>query len=210
VAGQRVAIEFSTDGGETFHDFAETVSDASGNFTLPVPSLQNNQQVYDVYWRNTAENEAWLGSFYGNIATILHAQNHYNMDIANIYLVSPDPGASVSLPVTFIWQRRTTLTDDYGVGLSNGDESKFRTVSGLGYADRATMTTVPDWVVVNAKNYWYGVVQTPDGIGFSYWMYEIYFRNLSSLTLNSPEMNTWQPVETMSLHRDLPRIKPAE
>lgn len=219
VAGQRVVIDYTTDGWNTYYEYASTTTNADGTFSLPMPPLLTANHRYQVYWVNISSNESWLRSFYGKVGTNQSASHHYEFEIANVRLVSPASGVSISLPVTFIWNRRGIAGDRYGVVLANGSLTRSAAVSPKSDTDRTTVTTLPAWVTPNTRHYWYAYVETPAGFGYSYWMNEIYFRSttLSALNAASPdgagpqvvEWNAGLPLPAGSAPA-LPEARPAE
>jgi hypothetical protein len=98
----------------------------------------------------------------------LHAGD---FDIADIALVSPGDGATVSLPRTFYWTPRpATPSDDYEFDLydpTDGDPWWW-TDPTLGYVGSYTLSSLPSGFSPWTEYAWEVWVYGPDGYGISY------------------------------------------
>lgn len=178
--GQRVALCYTTDNWKNYKEYAATTTGADGSFTMPMPPLLSPQHQFQIVWRNTQGNDAWLSSFYSNTATQETARRSYALDIANVRLIYPPPGWQGSLPVTFQWARRSSGSDTYRIVLADETGQNIAS-SAIGYTTgSAVINALPGWVKPGMKIYWFVEVNTPDGYGYSYWMNPITFNGLAA------------------------------
>ena len=102
-----------------------------------------------------------------------------NFDIADIPLVSPSSGATVGLPQTFQWTRRTASpTDSYELNLYDYVDFNpwWWTAPPLGYVNSYTLNSLPTGFTSGTTYAWYVAAYSPDGgYGESYYSYQVTF-----------------------------------
>ena len=87
---------------------------------------------------------AWYGSIITPAYTSGTRLHGGSFDIANVDLLSPAYGATVSLPATFTWQRRGLAGDTYRIFLFDLDTGDGALTRDLGDTGSTTLTSLPD------------------------------------------------------------------
>jgi hypothetical protein len=122
------------------------------------------------YW-HTADNVTYDGTTLETYATF---------DIADVVLTTPDPGASVDLPVTFTWiPRPASPTDSYEFELFDpaNEEPYFYTDPPLGNVSSFTLQDLPNGFEEGVEYGWAISVLSPEGgFGGSYYYFPITFK----------------------------------
>jgi len=180
VAGTTVLLRYYN--GTSWSTYASTTTDASGKYQFSaVPTLSTGQKYY-IRWSNaTGDNTRlylWIcNSITSNAPTTAALQCSF--DIQNIVLLSPASGATVSLPQTFSWQKRTTSSDDYELNIMDvADFSPWWwTNPSLGYNGSYTLNTLPGGFSINTEYGWEMWVYGTNGYGTSYYYRPITFSN---------------------------------
>lgn len=186
-----------------------TASDGTYRFTN-VPSLSSGQKYY-VRYVNPSLNDsqgrlaAWgtreLTSYTAGTAVDLGT-----FDIADVTLVSPPPGASVTLPTTFSWNPRSaTPQDSYGVAIYSTSGSLVNMQPPVGYTGSYTMNSLPSGVSAGTTYLWSVYILWADGsVGLAYWGHSITF-NTSRLVPGAPDsarlLTPVNPVEVLEALR---------
>ena len=154
-------------------------TDSNGDYTFTgVPSLGSGEVYYVLYDNGDNDNldvtdylAAWWSYQIPSYTAGASAAGG-DFDIANFTHVSPGSSATVTLPQTFTWTRRSTTTDDsYTFNLFDFDDGDpaFESPK-LGYADSYNLTSLPAGFDYDTEYAWYMAVYAPDdGFGISYW-----------------------------------------
>lgn len=103
-----------------------------------------------------------------------------NFDIADIALVAPYDGATVSLPYTFQWTPRpATPSDSYALAIYDpNDPNRYAYTSPLGYVGSINVTHLPPFVQPGVQYRWEVLAFSPDGgIGISLHARRVAFTN---------------------------------
>jgi hypothetical protein len=104
-----------------------------------------------------------------------------DFDIANIVLVNPAPGASVTLPATFEWQRRSsTPSDRYEWELFNINTGDYWLSGEVGYVSGFVVSGLPQGVSHGTPYGW--DVWVYDGLGgggVSYYYRQVTFSGVA-------------------------------
>ena len=149
-----------------------------------MPGLGGGQTYYVRYGPNSIE--PWcLFAWYGPDITSYTAGTSVHggdFDIANVSLLSPDPGATLSLPITFTWQRRGVATDTYRWVLFDPSDPSTGWITGdLGYVDSFTLSNLPSGAEHGKEYGWYvEVYNGPDSFGASFYYHPITFSATAS------------------------------
>jgi uncharacterized repeat protein (TIGR01451 family) len=168
-------------------DVANT--DYNGNFMFVPPPLQAGQ-AYCVRWTNWWITEGYgyngqISVWFTRIATTYNSDQILHIgdfDIADVPLLSPAAGSTVSLPMTFQWTKRpATQNDSYQFELFDpGGPSDFITPL-LGYVNSYTLNQLPDGFVTSKTYGWTLLVNTSDGgYGLVYYYNPVIFFNHGS------------------------------
>jgi hypothetical protein len=136
--------------------------------------------VYYVrYGPNTAQPD-YLHNWHGpNISTYTAGDSvpGGDFDIANVSLLSPANGITVTLPVTFTWQMRGVASDTYRwVLFEPGTGTVLNVSDDLGSVGSYTLTSLPDGVDYDEAYGWYArVYNGPDSYGIPYYYRAVTF-----------------------------------
>ncbi len=176
-----VALELRFYNGSTWSTRASTTTAANGSYSfLGVPGLSPGQIYYVRYLNTTTPSRlfTWHTRLLGTYAA--GAEVHIgDFDVANIALVAPAPGATVSLPRAFQWSARpATTSDSYEFDLFDPQDGNpyFFTDPPLGYVSSYTLNGLPAGFKVNTQYVWDMWVYSPDGgYGISYYAYYVRF-----------------------------------
>jgi hypothetical protein len=161
-----------------------TTTDAKGAYLFSgVPSLGAGQTYYVRFGPND-DNEKQLYFWFGpDITSYVSgtAVSGSDFDISDVVLLKPTPGATVSLPITFQWQRRGVAGDDYVVEILDLTGGDTWVTNNLGDVGSFTASNLPPEIVAGKTYGWDMIVfHGDDAFGYSYWYHEIIF---SSTTL---------------------------
>jgi hypothetical protein len=175
-------------------DPLQDVTDSTGRYSFDdVPTVIT--QTYYVSYENWGpNNDPSRLAFYDNSIDNYVAGSNLQIDtfdIADVILLDPVDGQTISLPYTFQWQPRpATPTDNYNWwgGCSWGSDGMGLGSNLLGYADSFTLNSVPDEFYYQESECWWGIdITAPNGgYGESYAYPMIYYQ--SSLTNNNVGM----------------------
>lgn len=170
--------------GSRWSVYASTSTDGNGYYKfLNVPKLSGDQ-VYSVGFENIYHNDSWL--LFWDCWDVTPAKydpynNVCNFDIENIYLYSPDPDASVSLPQDFLWVPRVTTSDNYVFYIGDPDDyDPIARTDFLGYVYGVNITNLPSGFFTHTEYGWWVDVVGPHGWGTSYYYRAVTFLNISS------------------------------
>lgn len=164
---------------------ASTYTDSNGNYAFTgVPSLSTGQRYYVLYsnYGTSGRLRAWgtreLTSYTAGTAVPIG-----DFDIADVPLVAPSDGATVSLPYTFQWTPRSaTPTDSYSLAVYDpADLDPYAYTAPLGYVGSVMLTSLPPAFSPGVQYRWEVLVWSPDGgLGISYAARTITFSNIGS------------------------------
>jgi len=157
--------------GSSFSLVASTPTEPDGMYRFTgLPSLSPIEEYWVVY-ENTAGTpgrlEVWV-TWPITLYTTGSRVHAGDFDVADISLVSPADGATVSLPHTFYWNPRpATPSDDYEFDLydpADGDPW-WGTDPTLGYVASYTLSSLPSGFEPGTQYAWEVWVGGPDGVG---------------------------------------------
>ena len=158
---------------------ASATTDTQGRYRFTdVPSLGPDQLYYVLYGPNTTDSR-YLYAWYGpDITAYTEGQNMPggDFDIANVDLLSPEPGVTVTLPATFTWEMRGIDSDTYRWGLFDptGDDSWW--TDDLGAANSFELTGLPEGASYLHEYGWHVYVfNAPDSYGSSFYYRPVTF-----------------------------------
>jgi len=146
-AAPGISLDLRFYNGTTWSTVATTSTDGDGRYRFTgAASLSPGQTYYVRYGPNNSDSRyvfAWYGPDITTYTAGLAVAGG-DFDIANVVLLSPAPGATVSLPVTFNWQRRGIAGDTYRVGLFDLETGDEWITDDLGDVGSFTMTGLPN------------------------------------------------------------------
>ncbi len=184
IPGIYLALRFYN--GSSWSTALTTVTQADGTYEFTGASSLTSGQKYYVLYDNgdngNTKNSNYLaiwGSFDITSYTAGDSVAGGDFDIANIPLASPSHGATVALPYTFQWTRRTaTSSDSYEFNLYDpGDyDPWWWTDPSLGYVGSYTLSSLPSGFSTGTEYGWNVWVYAPDGgWGISYYYRTVTF-----------------------------------
>ncbi|MBN1874990.1 MAG: hypothetical protein JXA33_12225 [Anaerolineae bacterium] len=171
VAGITLVLRLN-DGAGNFSTVATTATQADGSYEfVGVSSLPSGQKYYVLYSNGSngnADNPGYVGlwtSFNLTAYTAGQSLAGGDFDIANVALVSPNSGATVSLPQTFSWSLRpSTPSDSYEFNLLDAsDYDPWVATYPLGYVSSYQLTGLPSGYAYGTQYAWFAAVNAPDG-----------------------------------------------
>jgi hypothetical protein len=148
-----------------------TQTDSQGYYQFNnLPPLAVGSQGYAVVYENGKNgnllDERYLAWWEGPRITSLSsgALSGGSFDIADVALVSPQPGATISLPAVFQWTMRTVSGDNYEFDiLDSAYKYVFITQPPLGNVSSYTLSSLPSGVTAGQAYWWIVWVYSPDG-----------------------------------------------
>ncbi len=200
--------------------FDSIVSDANGEYKFKnVPRL-TGYQTYRIVYENLYDYDGWL--WFWECWDVTSTTNDPSMyqcdfDIENIYLYSPDDGATVSLPQDFLWVPRVTTSDSYVLNIADPiDNDPVTWTDLLGYVYGIKLTSLPSGFFPYTVYGWWVDVAGPDGWGTSYYYRDVTFLNTygpSSSKDGTPSINPdllWSNYQYKNMNNLPPRPKFSE
>jgi hypothetical protein len=162
---------------------ANTTTGPDGRYAFINPPGLSAGQLYYVLFLNSEETgDGRLAAWITRSLTSFSAGSNVefgDFDIADISLVSPKPGDTVSLPTIFQWTlRAATPSDSYQLEVFDpNDPTEFYSPL-LGYVDEYTLMSLPEAFDPGHGYGWDVVVNSPDGgTGVSFYYNPILFTN---------------------------------
>ena len=198
-----VPLELRFYNGSAWSTLATTTTAPDGKYIFLAPPLSSGQAYYVRYLNSGTYGR--LSFWDTRVLTTFTAASDVligNFDLDDIALTAPSPGATVALPYTFQWNRRTaTPSDSYEFDLFDPyTGSPWWYTAPLGYVGSYTLTGLPSGFSTNKRYCWAVGVYGPDGgYGMSYYCYIVQFAN----TGNKPAPQA--PAKPGSVFSDLPR-----
>jgi len=169
-AAAAVSLDLRYYNGSSWSTKASTTTGADGRYLFAgVPSLGSGQRYYVRYWNTSGTPGRLSGWATWSISSYIAGTNLHagDFDIADIALVSPPNGATVSLPRIFSWTPRfATPSDDYEFDLFDGEW--WWTDPTLGYAGEYTLNSLPTGFYSGTEYWWEVCAYGPYGYGWSY------------------------------------------
>jgi hypothetical protein len=161
-------------------EVATTVAGSDGRYAFTgMPSLPAGAAYYVRYGPNSTD-PSRVYTWYGPDVTSYTAGANVaagDFDIANVVLLSPAPGATVTLPATFTWQRRGVSGDTYQVLFADPETDDWWQTSDLGDVGSYTLSGLGEGMVYDKAYYWLiRVFRGPDSYGYSYYMRSVTFQ----------------------------------
>ncbi|HNB52736.1 MAG TPA: choice-of-anchor Q domain-containing protein, partial [Anaerolineales bacterium] len=152
---------------------ATTTTGSDGRYAFRnVPGLEPNQSYYVLY-QNTQGTPGFLQAWETARLTSYTMGDEAaigDFDIADIVLISPESGTSVSIPAPFQWLPRLGVpTDNYEFNLFDpNDYAPYFTAPSLGYVGSFTLDYLPEGFDPDTDYAWgIAIYGTDGGAGFS-------------------------------------------
>ncbi len=160
-------------------EVAATVTAADGRYVFSgVPALPAGAAYYVFYGPNETD-PSLVALWYGPEVTSYTAGANVpagDFDIANVLLLSPAAGATVTLPATFTWQRRNLSGDTYRVLFMDEEGMDWWQTNDLGDVGSYTLPGLGPGMAYDTPYYWFmAVFRGPESFGYSYYMRRVTF-----------------------------------
>lgn len=201
-----IELELRFYNGTSWSTYATTATNSNGYYQFgSVPSLGSDQYMY-VRWYNSSSNSNWLSYWSCWSIAAGDSSDLYicDFDLKDISLISPSSGSNISLPYTFQWNKRSTLSDDYELNLADLTDYAPYWWSSFGYVDNYEMLSLPTGFFPNEQYAWWMWVYGPDGYGVSYYYHTITFLNSGEIVQN----NQW-PMNIQLLKEKMEKLFPS-
>jgi len=172
--------------GAVWSTRASTTTEPDGRFRFLDIAKLNPGQAYYVRFLNDNDTSHLTTWHTAVIQSYLAGTNVHigDFDIKDIVFTSPAPGANVSVPRTFTWQKRNASpTDSYEYNLYdfNDGDPWFWTVPPLGFVGSYTLQSLPPGFQTGFLYAWFlWVYDGLGGYGISYWAWGVSFTNTGS------------------------------
>jgi hypothetical protein len=159
---------------------ATATTDLDGRYRFTGVQSLGLGQVYYVRYDNDARDDRYVAGWYApDITSYTEGQvaDGGSFDIANVALLLPEPGVSVSLPAEFGWAQRGLPGESYRWRLFDPDDTATSwTTNDLGDVGSYTLTELPSGAVRGKEYGWYVLVyQGADNYGGSYYYRRVTF-----------------------------------
>lgn len=170
--------------GSAWSTKASTNTGGDGRYTFNGVALLGSGQAYYVRYVNTTD-DTRLYTWHTASLTANDPSGKATLEtfeISNIEMTKPDPGATVKLPYTFRWVRRSAApSDSYELDLFlPGYSSPWYYTPMLGYVDSFYMQNLPSGFANGVTYGWEMFAYSPEGgYGLSYYYYTIIFTQSS-------------------------------
>ncbi len=165
--------------GSEWLTVANTTTNDEGNYLFPGTNPLNPGEIYQVSFgpntTNTSRVRGWLGP---QLLTYTSGENMNggDFDIANVNLLKPISGATVSLPITFEWQPRNLAGDSYRLYIFDPATEDWWWTEDLGYVGKVTINNFPPEISFNKAYGWrVYVFAEPDSYGYSFFYNDVTF-----------------------------------
>ena len=185
--------------GTNYSTYATTITGPDGSYSFTsLPDLTGERRIYIRYNNGSGANPSndqllayWLGP---NIEDYSGQKTRGgDADLADMIFLSPVPGATASLPVTFQWNPRSfSPGDNYEVDFFDESFSNlvWYTNPLLGFTDQLTFASLPSSISPGVKYWWTLYLASPDGsYSGSYWNWSITFGQSSFSSFNSAQLS---------------------
>jgi CSLREA domain-containing protein len=161
VAGVSLALQRATGSVWSTLDSAYTQGDGSFAF-IAAPSLAVGQRYAVRFSGGTSDRLGYWSTRALDTYAAGSTVHIGDFDIANIELLSPSNGSTVSLPHAFQWTPRPAVpSDSYKFFMTDGETYHYS--APLGFVGSFTLTTLPAGFSVSQPYYWGIYVFRPDG-----------------------------------------------
>lgn len=185
--------------GTNYSTYATTITGPDGSYSFTsLPDLSGERRIYIRYNNGSGANPSndqllayWLGP---NIEDYSGQKTRGgDADLADMIFLSPLPGATADLPVTFQWNPRSfSPGDNYEVDFFDESFSNlvWYTNPLLGFTDQLTFASLPSSISPGVKYWWTLYLASPDGsYSGSYWSWSITFGQSSFSSFNSAQLS---------------------
>jgi hypothetical protein len=171
-------------------------TNADGSYTFSNLTGPASDKFFYVRFSNSEKMSAALGYWFSEIIDSAPASGALTLptyDVMNIAMLAPIPGATVSLPARFQWNKRSVApSDNYWLEFfDSADSVPFHKTNLLGYVDAMTLASLPSGFLPATTYGWDVCAEGPNGAyGCSYYYRPITFNNTQAPTGSEAEALT--------------------
>jgi 5-hydroxyisourate hydrolase-like protein (transthyretin family) len=169
VPAEGVPVNLERISGSVWSYVKTTYTQIDGSFAFTTaPSLASGQRYAVDFYGSTSNQLGYWATKRVDTYAAGSTVHIGDFDIANVDLLTPTNGVSVTLPYTFQWTPRSAVpSDSYELYMTDGNSYYYSTP--LGYVGSFPLTSLPTGFVVGQSYYWGVNLSRPDGShGFSY------------------------------------------
>jgi hypothetical protein len=193
-AASNVELRLRFYNGAAWSTAATTRTDGNGRYLFTgIASLGSGQKYYVLYGSNSTDPQRLYRWFGPDITAYTEGMlvAGGDFDIANVDLVSPAPGATVTLPAIFRWRQRGLAGDTYRFGLFDPNGSDAWGTDPLGNVDSFMLSGLPSGAVYGKQYGWQvWVCNGPDSCGLSFYYRSVTF-SPSQKPMIQPDLHRW-------------------
>ena len=183
VAGISLKLDF-WDGAAWNTTSYATTTDSAGRYAFTGVATISTGQWYEVTYGPNTTDPRYLNGWYGpdletyTAGTSVHGGD---FDIADVSLLTPPSGATVTLPTTFTWQARSITGDTYRHILFDPASDAWWWTDDLGYVGQFVANSLPPEIIYGKEYGWYVQVYNGlDSFGESYYYSAVTFKTATS------------------------------
>jgi uncharacterized repeat protein (TIGR01451 family) len=169
--------------GSSWINWNYTLTNTDGSYVFDtMPALESGQAYYVRFRNFSTTPNGRLAAWYSRVITQYSTGSSYDLgtiDIGDVPLISPAPGATVPLPMTFSWYPRATTTEDnFQFELFDPSGTSDFVSPLLGFVTSYQLTSLPSGFSTNKTYSWSVLVRDPEGgAGVAYYYNPVTFSN---------------------------------
>ncbi len=198
--GQTVDLRYYNSASSTWSTYASVTTNATGDYAFNGVPAPTGGDAYYARWLNSAHNTSYLSGWWCDNVTASGGSKLCNIDIADVTHAAPAAGATVSLPYTFQWNKRSITSDHYFLSFYSYDGTYIYweyDSPEQGWVSQWQMVTLPSSMLTSTLYLWEINILGTNGLGSSYYLYGMYFSNAG----NPPQMNPDQSNQLQEMRK---------
>lgn len=176
--------------GANWSAAATTSTDSDGRYCFTGASSLGTDETYYVRYGPNTTDDRYVWDWYGPSFDSYTAGTRVaggDFDIADVELLSPDPGATVTLPETFTWRRRELAGDTYRWRLFVPFGTDAWWSNDLGDVGSFALNGLPQAAVYGSEYGWHVLVfHGPDSYGWSHYAFGVTFSETAGAAVPPP------------------------
>ena len=196
IAAASISLDLRFYNGSSWSTASTRTTGADGRYNFTGMPALGAEQGYYVRYTNPG-NSLYVAGWWAPTITSYSAGSSTpggDFDIANVSLLTPNDGVSLSLPVTFTWQKRTVPGDTYKWMIFDpSNPATLWGTSDLGNVGSFTLTSLGSGMVTGKQYGWYVLVQKgADSFGASYYYQTIIFTSTGLAEPAALPLRAWR------------------
>ncbi len=189
-AATGIELRLRFNDGANWSTAATTSTDGDGRYCFTGASSLGTDETYYVRYGPNTTDDRYVWDWYGPSFDSYTAGTRVaggDFDIADVELLSPDPGATVTLPETFTWRRRELAGDTYRWRLFVPCGTDAWWSNDLGDVGSFTLNGLPSGAEYGKEYWWYVFVfHGPDSYGWSHYASGVTFSETAGAAVQPP------------------------